>query len=185
MDTGPETFPVDMGIIVQKVDTDTLVASSEFSAFDGDVITFFRRSDNRVVTHRVIDIDTDEQGLVFVCLGDNLFAATCPTAGCSLGNADRIPEADVLGKVVNKSATLGSAYRFLSNPLTMLLLVLVPLGVLVVFSAFDFIKALKAKPEITPGVTLTEEDIKAIKEETRRALLEDMKKQAKEDHQDE
>jgi len=185
MDTGPETFPVDMGIIVQKVPTDTLVASSEFAAFDGDVITFYRRTDDRVVTHRIIDIDTNDQGLVFVCLGDNLFADTCPPNGCSLGNADRIPEADVLGKVVDKSAALGSAYRFLSNPVTMLLLVLVPLGGLVVFSAIDFVKALKAKPETSSGVTLTEEDIKAIKEETRRALLEDMKKQAKEEHHDE
>lgn len=187
MDTGPDTFPVDMGIIVQKVDPDTLVASSTFEAFDGDVITFYRRLDGRVVTHRIVDIESNAAGLVFVCLGDNLQAETCPTGGCSMSNVDRVPEADVLGKVIDKSVAIGSAYRFLSNPVTMLLLVLVPLGALVVLSAFDFVKALKTKETASANEAplLSKEDIEAIKNEAKQVLLEQMKQQAKEENSDE
>jgi hypothetical protein len=183
MDLGPETFPVDMGIVVQKVDPDTLVASSETSAHDGDVITFYRRLDGRVVTHRIIEIEENAAGLVFVCLGDNLEAETCPAGGCSESNADHIPESDVMGKVINKSAALGTAYRFLSNPATMLLLVLIPLGTLVVLSAIDFVKALKTKAvsAATEAPMLTKEDMEAIKEETRRSLFEELKASTKED----
>jgi hypothetical protein len=187
MDTGPDTFPVDMGIIVQKVDPDTLVASTAFEAFDGDVITFFRRSDGRVVTHRIVDIETNSAGLVFVCIGDNLNAETCPPAGCSLSSVDRVPEVDVLGKVVNKSKAIGTAYRFLANPLSMLLLVMVPLGALVVLSAIDFVKAVKTKQpaEVTNAPLLSQEDIEAIKNEAKQAILEQMKKQAKEEENNE
>ncbi len=183
MDLGPDTYPVNMGIVIQKVDPDTLVASSETAAHDGDVITFYRRLDGRVVTHRIIAIDENAAGLVFVCLGDNLNAETCPASGCSESNADRIPEADVMGKVVNKSAALGSAYRFLSNPATMLLLVLIPLGILVVLSAIDFAKAIKTKQAAAPAGAplLTKEDVEAIKEEARRSLLEELKAAPKED----
>ncbi|MFA5235476.1 MAG: S26 family signal peptidase [Bacilli bacterium] len=183
MDLGPDTYPVDMGIVVKKVDPSTLVASTETSAHDGDVITFYRRLDGRVVTHRIIEIDENASGLVFVCLGDNLDAETCPAGGCSESNADRIPEADVMGKVVNKSAALGTAYRFLSNPATMLLLVLIPLAILVVLSAIDFVKALKMKQAPAPvgAPILTKEDMEAIKEEARRSLLEELKAAPKED----
>ncbi len=182
MDLGPDTYPIGMGIIVKKAAPETLLASTAFDNFDGDVITFFRRTDGRVVTHRIIAIESNTDGLVFVALGDNLNATTCPETGCTIFNADRIPEADVLGKVVDKSAALGSAYTFLSHPATMLLLVLLPLGVLVVLSAVDFVKVLKTKEETPTGTgLLTKEDIQAIKDETRKALLEEWKSSKKEE----
>lgn len=181
MDRGPNTYPVDMGIVVKKVAPETLVASTDFYNYDGDVITFYRRLDRRVVTHRIIDIETNANGLVFVCLGDNLNAQTCPDGGCTLSNVDRIPEADVLGKVIDKSPALGTAYNFLSNPVTMLLVVLLPLAVLVVLSALDFIKAVKTKEQpVTATPLLSKEDIEAIKREAREALLNKQKQE--EDH---
>jgi len=141
------------------------------TAFDFAVVA------GRVVTHRIIGITSGGQGLVFRCLGDNLMAETCPESGCTLSNSDYVGEADVLGKVVAKSLPLGKAYRFLSNPVTMLLLVLLPLGILVVLSSIDFVKALKTKEEApTNAINLTTDEINEIKESARKAILEELQK---------
>ena len=63
----------------------------------------------------------------------------------------------------------------------MLLLVLLPLGVLVVLSAIDFVKAMKHKETVPASVKFTKEDMEAIKDEARKALLEDLKSAKKEE----
>src|SRR5574344_2010035 len=122
---------------------------------DGSVIAYYSTILQQVVTHRVMEIDclksTDGTSTYyFYTRGDNLNAQTCPEGGCSRSYRDSytgISQEYVLGVVVGDSLALGTISKLSTEPWFVLLLVLVPLSLIVVFSAIDFIKALKMKPE--------------------------------------
>ncbi len=179
-DSMDPALPVGDGVIVKKVDPETLVPSTTPEAKDGDIITFYRTGDDLIITHRIIDVIQDGDGsLTFKCLGDNLNAQTCPPAGCTIANADIVGEEYVLGKVIKSSSLLGGTTRFFSNPITTLFLVLIPLGAVFASSIVDFIKAAKMKPneETSEQVPTSSKDFDRIKEQEKLSILKEMEKE--------
>ncbi len=178
-------LPVGNGVIVKKVDVETLVASTTPEAKDGDIITFFRSSDELIITHRIIEVIDDGDGtLTFKCLGDNLNAQTCPTEGCTIANSDLVPEEFVMGKVIASSVALGAISRFFSSPITTLFLVLIPLGAVFASSIVDFIKAAKMRPEeetanskVLSDEELSDEEFVKIKEQEKLLVIKEMEKE--------
>lgn len=179
-DSMEPALPVGDGVIVKKVEPETLVPSTTPEAKDGDIITFYRTSDGLIITHRIIEVMEEIDGsLTFKCLGDNLNAQTCPTEGCTIANSDIVPEKYVLGKVIKSSAVLGGATRFFSNPITTVFLVLIPLGAVFASSIVDFIKAAKMKPteETKDQSQTSSKDFDRIKEQEKLSILKEMEKE--------
>lgn len=179
-DSMEPSLPVGDGVIVKKVDPQTLVASTTPEAKDGDIITFYRTVDGLIITHRIIEVINDGDGtLTFKCLGDNLNAQTCPEEGCTIENSDDVPQEFVLGKVIRSSAALGGLTRFFTNPITTLFLVLIPLGGVFASSIIDFIKAAKMNPKekTAQEVSFKGEDFDKIKEQEKLLLLKEMEKE--------
>ena len=99
----------------------------------GDVITFISTSfisNGMTVTHRVIDIIDNGNGIEFVTRGDNNLEA----------DADTAKAANVLGKVVLKIPQLGKLQLFLSSKGGWLIVVLIPALFVIVNDIFKIIK---------------------------------------------
>jgi len=177
-DSMAPALPVGDGIVVQKVDYSTLVASTTIESQDGDIITFYRANDAVIVTHRIIEIIENEDGSrIFRCLGDNLHAENCPTSGCTVANSDYIEEKYVLGKVINVSPTIGTLHSFFTSPWVTFGLVLVPLGLIFLSSLKDFIKVAKGKEETVGSDDFSGDDFEKIKEKQKLELLKEMEKE--------
>ena len=164
------TLPVDSAIVVQRIeDFSTLNPSTNLVSKDGDIISFRTTIEGQsaIITHRIVAIRIEGGKYVFDTKGDN--------------NLNQIPQDYnisqdmVLGKVIYMSVGLGMVQKFLSNPIVMFLLVLIPLGYIVFLSIRDFVKALKQKPveEVAvPVSTISEEELEKIKEAEKAALKE-------------
>jgi len=177
-DSMDPTLPVGDGIVVQKVDSSTLVASTTLESLDGDIITFYRANDGVIVTHRIIEIVENEDGSrVFRCLGDNLHATNCPTNGCSIANSDYVEEKYVLGKVINVSAAIGKVHTIFTSPWVTFCLVLVPLGLIFISSLKDFIRAAKGKEEPATAASFEGEEFEEIKEKQKLEMLKEIEKE--------
>lgn len=120
-------------IIIQKVEDEKDIQL-------GSDITFVRRSDGEVVTHRVIDITINEQG-------DKEYV----TKGVNNPSADQesVLFEDIIGKRVNTSAGLGNIIEFFRTPygiVTFLVgFILVLLGINYVFKLSDDITSIGVK----------------------------------------
>lgn len=141
-------YKVDEAIVVKKVDVRILIASTTPEEKNGDVITFYRRDDGLIVTHRIIEILPQEDGtLNFRTLGDNLNAETCPPSGCTVDNADYVYGDDILGKVVGKSAAFGGVVRLTTNPFVIAGVAIIPLMYVFISSIADIVKHSKMNEE--------------------------------------
>jgi len=111
------TYLVDTMVIVKEEEPDSINA--------GDVISFY--SSNREIlglinTHRVVEINTDQEGLYFTTKGD----------------ANPVPDEDpvrpqyVIGRVVASSVLWGKLVRLISNPLVFAVAIVVPLLIILI-----------------------------------------------------
>lgn len=107
-------------IFVGKADVESLKV--------GDVITFMEQDSNTVVTHRIIEITTDDNGgKAFVTKGDaNNVKDTVPVT------ADR-----VVGIFQSRIAKVGDFAMFLQTPLGMILFIGLPV---ILFIIYDIIR---------------------------------------------
>ena len=128
-DSMEPTLKVDSMVVVKEVDPSTLVAKQVDSEgniiVEGDIITFYRPADDKIVTHRLVGISTNEDGsYTLECFGDNMEASSCGTSGCEGKPHDFINSKYLIGKVVKNSYSLGVVYSFISKPLVTFLLII-------------------------------------------------------------
>lgn len=164
-------------IVIKKVDLSTIKASSSYDAHDGNVITFYRREDGLIVTHRVVEVLPQEDGgFHFRTLGDNLQADTCPNNQCDpVLNRDYVYGEDVLGVVVGKSAFFGNIVNFMTKPLIVAIVAIVPLSYVFISSIIDIIKNSKMKEEDFTSEEL--ESFEILKQQEKLKLLVAMEKE--------
>lgn len=133
----------------------------------GDVITFISSSSissGFTVTHRVIDIVEDENGIRFKTKGDNNI-----TPDSSMVAADNI-----LGKVLFKIPQLGRVQELLSNRMGWIMIVLIPALLIIAYDVAKLFKLAKVKDKVETAaksdeIIITEEQIQ--KEMKRKAKL--------------
>lgn len=177
-DSMEPTYKVGTGIFVKKVnDLSTLRPSSDPLACDGDVITFYRPSDQLIITHRVIEvIDNGDGTYDFKALGDNLNAQTCGTGGCTIANADYVEGKNVLGKVTGQSMAFGKTYAAVSNPFVILIFAIVPLFFVFFSSVVDLVKQLKTSDGPVEHEVIND-DFERIKEQEKLRILIELEKE--------
>lgn len=131
---------------------------------------------NKVMTHRLMevhenpDVEIGEGRYCFVAAGINdrgLYSLQ--------GQYQLFTEKEFLGEVVLYSPVLGSMFSFVTSPIGLIVLLLIPTGYLIVSYSIDIVKALKEK-ETTEN--LPESSLKDIsekdKERLKKELLEEM-----------
>ena len=136
----PDSLPTGTGIIVKKVDAESLKP--------GDVVTYYSKVLSAPVTHRVMEIETKDGVLNFYTRGDNyLHADTCQImGGCSESTRDPVwtPEY-LIGKVDSHSDALGAVLGVTSQAWFVPVAVLVPLAIIGTLTAVDLIKQARAE----------------------------------------
>ena len=138
-DSMEPTLKVGTGIVVEKVDTDSLRGKDD--NYEGDIITFYRPSQGIVVTHRIYSVNEDMNGnKYFECVGDNLYSSQCPSNDCTYMGRDYVYPKYVIGKVVKDSEGLGTAFSIFNNDIIKVCLFALPIGYLLVTSFIDSIK---------------------------------------------
>jgi len=117
----PELSPGDAVIVAE---------SDPAEIEDGDVITFRRDGGETVITHRVVEVQTDDGQRSFVTKGD------------ANEDPDRqpVPASDVVGTVELTIPMIGYVVHFVNTPLGFVALVLLPLGTLAVTEAWSVAK---------------------------------------------
>ena len=104
----PDSLNTGTGIIIKKDDPKNVKV--------GDVITFYYPKLGAVDTHRVLEITSDDKGLVFHTRGDNLNAWSCKdlSGGCPETAWETVPETYYIGTVVSHSDAFGSFLTYVS-----------------------------------------------------------------------
>ena len=122
----------------------------------GDIITFHSSDSNldgSLNTHRIVAVDTDAQGQpVYRTKGD----------ANAVEDADPVPAANVVGRVVFISAGLGVVVSLLTNPLLFFPLIVVPLAVLLVLEIRRMVRTTRevAEAEDEAALRATVEEIR-------------------------
>lgn len=128
----------------------------------GDIITFHSADealDGSLNTHRIVAVENDAQGQpVYRTKGD----------ANDVEDADPVPAANVVGKVVFISAGLGVLVSLLTNPLLFFPLIVLPLAILVVL-------------EIRRMVRTTQEVARAEDEAALRAAVEEIREKRRQE----
>lgn len=175
-DSMEPSIKVDDAIVIKKVALSTIKPSTSIAAKDGDVITFYRRGDGLVVTHRVIEVIEDNGNYSFKALGDNLNAQTCPVGGCDPDvHYDYVDGKDVLGVMIGKSAFFGQVVNLATNPFVIASVVVIPLFYVFITSILDIVKHSKMKPEEFDAIDA--DDFEAIKRQEKLKLLIEFEKE--------
>lgn len=130
-------------IIIVKADTDKLEK--------GDVIAFMQEGSNAVVTHRITNIEKDDEGkLLFTTKGDANNAE----------DLNKVKEENVIGKFKNRIPKVGEFAIFLHEPLGMVLFIAVPL---LIFIIYDFIRRQSNSKKEKEKVAELEAEIEKLK----------------------
>ena len=99
----------------------------------GDIISFYSTDpalQGALNTHRVVDIVHEETGRVFITQGDaNPIKDIYP-----------VPEKNLVGRVVISSVLLGNMIAFLTQPLSFVLLILMPLFLMMLYNLYKVIR---------------------------------------------
>lgn len=123
------TLPVDSMVLVKHTEASEVAVD--------DVISFYSQDpqlDGMVNTHRVIEVNRENEKYSFVTKGDaNYIADTVP-----------VSEADLIGKVVFTSLFLGRMVRLMANPLVFLPLILIPLAIILILNILSAVRSVKA-----------------------------------------
>lgn len=175
-DSMEPAIKVDDAIFIKKIDPKLIKASSSFEAHDGDVITFYRRTDGLIITHRVVEILLQEDGSYrFITLGDNLNAQTCPVGGCNPEvNYDYVYAEDILGVVIGHSQTIGQIIKFTSSPFVIAGVAVVPLLYVFISSIADIVKHSKMNAEEFENDDIDEFEV--LKHQEKLKILVEMEK---------
>ncbi|MCI2111716.1 MAG: hypothetical protein LKK13_05225 [Bacilli bacterium] len=181
----PDSLLVGDGIVIKRYDPSAVEV--------GDVITFYDEKvssgyvpTHGLVTHRVYDIKTEDDGLVFYCTGDNA------SSGRNAYNI--VTAADYKGTMVAHSLAFGSFLEATQETWFMPVTVFVPLGLLAIWEGIDIfrdgrkaekeeqaqVEAMMAEAGVNPkdeGTRLLFEEKFRYKIELRREAEEAMKKE--------
>lgn len=178
-DSMEPTLDVKEAIFVKKVSLDSIKASTSYETKDGDIISFYKPTERKVITHRVVEVITNDDGSIdFYAIGDNLQADTCPVGGCDpIRNRDFVKGKDVLGVVVGQSKPFGFVYSALSNPFVILGVVILPLLFVFASSIKDIFVAAKMSTEEETSEEVYLDEFEAIKQEEKMKILIEMEKE--------
>ena len=161
---------------------DGFVMKPENSKYFEPVVT------GQVMTHRVVEVHKDEtkakgQGrFIIITAGIN------PESDTGQEHQYQVfTEKQYIGVVKIGSNFLGQLFKFISSPIGLILLLLIPAGYLIVTSGIDIFKALKEKEEeevLVPSGTasnvkvdsLSEKDKERLKQELLQEMMENKKK---------
>ncbi len=139
-----ETIPIESMVFIREVPTDVREADDFYSSLRvGDVLTFnythpFSK-EFMVVTHRIIEIRSDGDGLTYILKGDSL--ADDPTNGSVQEVTSQ--SGDVIGKVVGVAPWLGSLVVFLSTWTGKMCLIVIPCIILIVSEVRNIVRVLR------------------------------------------
>lgn len=181
-----------------KVKSAVFVKKIKYEKFEvDDDITFMYRlpgfPKEVPVTHRILEIQTPEETGTghyrFVAHGINRHSKQCD--GDCTGQTQVFDETKVLGKVVGHSVVIGAVFNFMTKPIGLLLLLLIPALYLIATSVIDIVMAVKddeddkviiegAASEVKeddPLKGLSKEDIARLKEEMLNEMIEEKQKE--------
>ena len=181
-----------------KVKSAVFVKKIKYEKFEvGDDITFMWRINSSVgempMTHQLLEIQTPEETGTghyrFVAHGINKNSKQCN--GDCTGQTQVFDETKVLGKVVGHSVVIGAVFNFMTKPIGLLLLLLIPALYLIVTSVIDIVMAVKDDEDdkvVIEGATsevktddplkgLSKEDIARLKEEMLNEMIEEKQKE--------
>ncbi len=138
----PDSLNTGTGIIIKKDDPKNVKV--------GDVITFYYPKLGAADTHRVLEITTDDKGLVFHTRGDNLNAWSCKdlSGGCPETAWETVPESYYIGTVVAHSDAFGSFLTYVSpqaagaagkTPWLVPVLIIVPIATIAIITIIQTI----------------------------------------------
>lgn len=186
-DSMEPNYKVGTALFVEKIsDYSTIKPSSDFSAHDGDVLTFWSTRLNAPVTHRVVDVMVDDDGkYIFSTLGDNLNAVTCPIVDEVTGehqcdpllSRDTVYEGSIIGKVIGQSRAFGNVYRVMSNSAFILIFAIVPLFFVFLSSIVDLVKQLKPQKAAQKASEDLELELMKIKEQEKLKVYIELEKE--------
>ena len=198
-------YKINTAVFVKKVDPSTFKA--------GDDITFmwdvFHTGQLIPMTHQLTSVETfigtdNQTHYQFTAHGINKESRQCAgdpkgsaTADCT-NQYQTFNESVVLGKVIGKSVIIGHAFDFMTKPIGLLVLLLVPALFLIITSVIDIVKAGKSDDEpIKEGADvidgdnppekenkldgLSKEEKERLKKELLNQMLEEKMKGAKKD----
>ena len=126
-------------IVIKKTDPEKLSVGDNITFFSDDPSVPADLNGNRIVTHKVVDIIYNGNGELegFVSRGVNN----------PIDDPYPVQPANVIGKVIASSPSLGKAYETLSSRGLSFVLTVVPLFVIVVIAFLDFMAALRRVKE--------------------------------------
>ncbi len=92
---------------------------------EGDIIAFFdpASSSNSVVSHRVVEIESENGELYFKTKGDNN----------SIADADLVPEENIVGKCVYIIPHAGNVAMFMQTTQGLIVCIVCPLAILIIY----------------------------------------------------
>lgn len=141
-------------IFVTKADTDTLEV--------GDVISFMRGG--IVITHRIIQIDTDDDGgRLFTTKGD----------ANNVEDDTQATEGDVVGVYKGRIAGVGDFAMFLQKPLGMLVFIGIPMCIFIIYDIVSRQKEGASRSRRTAEMEKELEELRALKKSVERDKSED------------
>ena len=181
-----------------KVKSAVFVKKIKYEKFAvGDDITFMWRINSSVgempMTHQLLEVQTPEETGTghyrFVAHGINKNSKQCN--GDCTGQTQVFDETKVLGKVVGHSVVIGAVFNFMTKPIGLLLLLLIPALYLIATSVIDIVMAVKDDEDdkvVIEGATsevkecdplkgLSKEDIARLKEEMLNEMIEEKQKE--------
>ena len=181
-----------------KVKSAVFVKKIKYEKFEvGDDITFMWRINSSVgempMTHQLLEIQTPEETGTghyrFVAHGTNKNSKQCN--GDCTGQTQVFDETKVLGKAVGHSVVIGAVFNFMTKPIGLLLLLLIPALYLIATSVIDIVMAVKDDEDdkvVIEGATsevkeddplkgLSKEDIARLKEEMLNEMIEEKQKE--------
>ena len=170
-------LPVDTMIFIELVPEDKDEANEWYKNLkEGDVLTF-QYTGMGVVTHRIIEIETNSTGGYEIDLmGDN--RGDDGTAGVQTiitNNADSANR--VIGKVVGQSVFLGKAVTIIRKPVGAIFVILVPCLLIVIVEVVKIIVVLTEDKRAKRKAQNEERKALEEKTETAREDIEELKKQ--------
>jgi len=147
---------VDSGSMYPEIQVNDLifVHTVDPATLQRDDIIAFINDENLLITHRIVGIINDEEGLRFITQGD------------FTGSPDRSPVmADQVVGIYNggRLAGVGAIAAFLSRPIGMLIFVAVPIAL---FVLYDLLRRYLHKKKMAPEIEAEKEELERL-----RALL--------------
>ena len=120
---GPVTFlSVQSGSMEPAISTGSMIVTKPSSIYSvGSVVTYKEASRNVLVTHRIIDIRSDEAGLFYVTQGD---ANDAP-------DRQQVRPGDITGRVIATVPLVGYVVQYARTEVGFALVVLIPTAVIV------------------------------------------------------